>query len=138
MTLPKWLPTAGLSTKDFIAPSSLRFGNSRVFGISGKYGAVSFLQILAPELSDEMLADFLNTENGIVVNLHVQAIEQTEAIKRVKRIISGAYANDTPLQPQSERSKRRRQWVGPRENHAGVKVPWCWSPPAVRFMPLFS
>ena len=53
-------------------------------------------------------------------------------------IISGAYANDTPLQPQSERSKRRRQWVGPRENHAGVKVPWCWSPPAVRFMPLFS
>ena len=38
----KWLPTAGLSTKDFIAPSSLRFGNSRVFGISGKYGAVSF------------------------------------------------------------------------------------------------
>ena len=31
--------------------------------------------------------------------------------------------NDTPLQPQSERSKRRRQWVGPRENHAGVKFP---------------
>lgn len=30
----------------------------------------------------------------------------------------------TPLQPQSERSKRRRQWVGPHENHAGVKFPW--------------
>ena len=38
-------------------------------------------------------------------------------------IISGAYANDTPLQPQSERSKRRRQWVGPRENHAGGESP---------------
>ena len=31
--------------------------------------------------------------------------------------------NDTPLQPQSERSKRRRQWVGLHENHAGVKLP---------------
>ena len=57
-------------------------------GLGGKYGAVSFLQILSPELSDEMLADFLNTENGIVVNLHVQAIDQGEAIKTVKRKIT--------------------------------------------------
>ena len=57
----KWLAPSGLSTKDFIAPSSFRFGNARMFGLGGKYGAVSFLQILSPELSDEMLADFLNT-----------------------------------------------------------------------------
>ena len=75
----KWLAPSGLSTKDFIAPSSFRFGNARMFGLGGKYGAVSFLQILSPELSDEMLADFLNTENGIVVNLHVQAIDQSDA-----------------------------------------------------------
>ena len=84
--------------------SSLRFGNSRVFGISGKYGAVSFLQILAPELSDEMLADFLNTENGIVVNLHVQAIEQTEAIKRVKRKITDLDAMKIQEQKKAVRS----------------------------------
>ena len=82
----------------------LRFGNSRVFGISGKYGAVSFLQILAPELSDEMLADFLNTENGIVVNLHVQAIEQTEAIKRVKRKITDLDAMKIQEQKKAVRS----------------------------------
>ena len=84
----KWLAPSGLSTKDFIAPSSFRFGNARMFGLGGKYGAVSFLQILSPELSDEMLADFLNTENGIVVNLHVQAIDQSDAIKTVKRKIT--------------------------------------------------
>lgn len=84
----KWLAPSGLSTKDFIAPSSFRFGNARMFGLGGKYGAVSFLQILSPELSDEMLADFLNTENGIVVNLHVQAIDQNDAIKTVKRKIT--------------------------------------------------
>ena len=46
----KWLAPSGLSTKDFIAPSSFRFGNARMFGLGGKYGAVSFLQILYPEL----------------------------------------------------------------------------------------
>ena len=74
-----WLAPSGLSTKDFVAPSSLCFGTAKTFGLGGKYGAVSFLQILAPELSDEMLADFLKTESGVLVNLHVQAIDQTEA-----------------------------------------------------------
>ena len=33
----KWLAPSGLSTKDFIAPSSFRFGNARMFGLGGKY-----------------------------------------------------------------------------------------------------
>lgn len=83
-----WLPASGLSTKDFIAPSSFAFKNGRMFRMGKKFGAVSFLQILAPELTDTMLSDFLNTETGIVINLHVQAIDQNEAIKTVKRKIT--------------------------------------------------
>ena len=75
---------------------------------------------------------------GCAMTPHPAGEREPPTPKSWQLIISGAYANDTPLQPQSERSKRRRQWVGPRENHAGVKVPWCWSPPAVRFMPLFN
>lgn len=100
----KWLAPSGLSTKDFIAPSSFRFGNSRMFGLGGKYGAVSFLNILSPELSDEMLADFLNTENGIVVNLHVQAIDQSDAIKTVKRKITDLDAMKIQEQKRAVRS----------------------------------
>lgn len=100
----KWLAPSGLSTKDFIAPSSFRFGNSRMFGLGGKYGSVSFLNILSPELSDEMLADFLNTENGIVVNLHVQAIDQSEAIKTVKRKITDLDAIKIQEQKRAVRS----------------------------------
>ena len=100
----KWLASSGLSTKDFIAPSSFRFGNARMFGLGGKYGAVSFLNILSPELSDEMLADFLNTENGIVVNLHVQAIDQSEAIKTVKRKITDLDAMKIQEQKRAVRS----------------------------------
>ena len=100
----KWLAPSGLSTKDFVAPSSLCFGNAKTFGMGGKYGAVSFLQILAPELSDEMLADFLNTESGILLNLHVQAIDQTQAIKTIKRKITDLDAMKIAEQKKAVRS----------------------------------
>ena len=54
-----WLTPSGLTTKDFIAPSSFRFGEGRYFRMGRKIGAVSFLEILAPELNDRMLAILL-------------------------------------------------------------------------------
>ena len=53
-----------------------------------KYGAVSFLQILAPELNDRMLADFLDMESSLIVSLHIQSVDQVKAIKTVKRKIN--------------------------------------------------
>ena len=83
-----WLAPSGLSTKDFIAPSSFRFGDGRTFRMGRKLGAVSFLEILAPELNDRLLSDILDLENGIIVNLHVKSIDQSEAIKTIKRKIT--------------------------------------------------
>ena len=83
-----WLAPAGLTTKDFIAPSSFRFGEGRYFRMGRKIGAVSFLEILAPELNDRMLADILDLETGVIVNLHIRSIDQTEAIKTIKRKIT--------------------------------------------------
>ncbi len=53
-----------------------------------KYGAVSFVQIMAPELNDRMLADFLDMESSLIVNLHIQSVDQVNAIKTVKRKIT--------------------------------------------------
>ena len=53
-----------------------------------KLGAVSFLEILAPELNDRMLSDILDLENGIIANLHIRSIDQSEAIKTIKRKIT--------------------------------------------------
>ncbi len=78
----------GLSSKDFIAPDSFTFKSSQYFQIGRTYGAVSFLQILAPELTDRMLADFLDLENSMVVTLHIQSIDQSAAIKNIKRKIT--------------------------------------------------
>jgi len=83
-----WLPESGLSVKDFIAPSSFRFGDGRFFRMGSKYGAASFLQILAPELNDRMLADFMEAENGLILNLHIRSIDHNEAIKTIKRKIT--------------------------------------------------
>ena len=83
-----WLAPSGLSVKDFIAPSSFRFGEARRFGMGGKYGAVSFLQITAPELNDRVLADLLDTDSAIFVSLHIRSLDQNEAIKTVKRKIT--------------------------------------------------
>ena len=80
-----WLAPSGLSTKDFIAPSSFEFRNGRMFRMGKKFGAASFVQILAPELNDRMLADFLDMESSQIVNLHVQSVDQINAIKTVKR-----------------------------------------------------
>ena len=83
-----WLAPSGLSTKDFIAPSSFEFRTGKQFRMGKKYGAVSFLQILAPELNDRMLADFLDMESSLIVSLHIQSVDQIKAIKTVKRKIT--------------------------------------------------
>ena len=84
----EWLAPSGLSVKDFIAPSSFEFRTGKEFGIGNKLGAVSFLQILAPELNDRMLADFLDMESSLIVTMHIQSVDQTKAIKTVKRKIT--------------------------------------------------
>jgi hypothetical protein len=83
-----WLAPSGLSVKDFIAPSSFEFRNGRMFRMGQKYGAVSFVQIMAPELNDRMLADFLDMESSLIVNIHIQSVDQVNAIKTVKRKIT--------------------------------------------------
>ena len=74
----------GLSTKDFVAPTSFVFKSGKYFQMGGTLGAVSYLQILAPELTDKMLAEFLDMDKNLVVNLHIKSIDQMKAIKLVK------------------------------------------------------
>lgn len=83
-----WLAPSGLSVKDFIAPSSFEFRNGNMFNMGHKVGAVSFLQILAPELNDRMLADFLDMESSLIVTMHIQSIDQVKAIRTVKHKIT--------------------------------------------------
>ena len=83
------LAKTGLSTKDFIAPTSFTFSkDGKTFRIGEYSGAMSFLQILAPELTDRMLAEFLDLDDAVTVNLHIQSIDQATAIRNNKRKMS--------------------------------------------------
>ena len=78
------LVKSGLTTKDYVAPTSFVFKDGKTFMMGNTIGAVSYLQILAPELTDKMLAEFLDMDKDLIVNLHVQSVDQMKAIKLVK------------------------------------------------------
>ena len=99
-----WLPASGLSVKDFISPSSFHFGETRTFRIGKQYGAVSFLQILAPEMHDRILTDFMEADGNIMVTMHIRGINQNEAIKMVKRKITDLDAMKIQEQKRAVRS----------------------------------
>ena len=79
---------SGMGTKDFIAPTSFLFKNGKDFMMGNTIGAVSYLQILAPELTDRMLAEFLDMDRNLIVNLHIQSLDQMKAIKLVKNKVT--------------------------------------------------
>lgn len=83
-----WLVEQGLSTKDFIAPTGLGFPTGRYFKMGNMYGAVSYLAITASDISDRMLADFLDMESSQIVTMHLQSVDQTAAIKMIKHTIT--------------------------------------------------
>ncbi len=94
----------GLTTKDFIAPTSFDFSDGKHFRMGKTIGAVSFLHILAPELTDEMLKNFLEIQSSLAVNIHIRSIDQTEAIKMVKRKITDLDAMKIQEQKKAVRS----------------------------------
>ena len=98
------LPKTGLSVKDYIAPTSFDFRSGSVFRMGKTIGAISFIQILAPELSDRLLADYLEMNNAITVNLHIKSIDQAEAIKTIKRKITDLDAMKIAEQKKAVRS----------------------------------
>ena len=84
----KYLVGSGLSVKDFIAPSAFAFPNGRRFQMGSLYGCMSFLSIDASDISDRMLADFLSMESSQIVTMHIQSVDQNEAIKTIKHTIT--------------------------------------------------
>ncbi len=84
----KWLVNSGLSVKDFIAPTVFAFNGSRTFQMGSLYGSMSYLAITASDICDQMLADFLDMESSQIVTMHIQSVDQTSAIKTIKRTIT--------------------------------------------------
>lgn len=83
-----WLPASGMSTKDFIAPSSFDFSQTRMMGMGRKYAAVSYCAITGAELKDRVLANLMAMESGMVISMHVHPLDQNKAIQEIKRKVT--------------------------------------------------
>ena len=84
----KDIPQTGMGTKDFIAPDSFDFRQARAFRVGRCWGAASYLQILASELSDRLLREILELDAELTVTMHIQTVDQLKAIKTIKGKIS--------------------------------------------------
>ena len=90
----------GLSSKDFIAPTSFDFREGKCFKMGRTIGAVSFLQILAPELNDrndetvsipkgeyELMIDDLLTMSEIIQCVADMRTQDVKAIREFGKFI---------------------------------------------------
>ena len=84
----KYIIPTGATVYDFIAPTAFAFRSSRTFQMGGMYCAVSYINLLAADVCDEMLKRFLDMDSSQVVTMHMQPVDLAEAVKYVKRKLS--------------------------------------------------
>lgn len=72
----------GLTTKDIIAPESMRFYGNR-FEIGERFGQAMYLDGLANWMDSNFLTSLVAVNFESVFTLHISAMEQSEAIKKI-------------------------------------------------------
>lgn len=72
--------------KSCISPEQFDFSKGK-FKFGNYYGRISHLEILANELSDKFLSQLLEIEDeNINISFHIEPIEQSEAVKKIKSV----------------------------------------------------
>lgn len=74
----------GLTTKDIIAPTGMRF-NGNYFEIGERYGQAMFLEQIANWMNTNFLSDLTSTNFECVVSMSIKAIPTSEALKLIHR-----------------------------------------------------
>ncbi|WP_347814372.1 VirB4-like conjugal transfer ATPase, CD1110 family [Alkalihalobacillus sp. LMS39] len=70
--------------KDFIAPKFIEFKPEQ-FTVNSKHGATLYYSVEANELSDRVLAEFLELDLEMLVSMHIYSLDQQKAVRMVKR-----------------------------------------------------
>ena len=83
-----YLLNTGLTTKDFIAPSSFDFTDKKTFQFNDTYAQVIRIKDLPTDMSDNIVSEITELNFNLNVTLHIEAIEQKEALDLVKRKIA--------------------------------------------------
>lgn len=80
----------GLSSKDFIAPTSFvfddengKFDNRHYFKMGERIGAVDFIQITASDLPDVVLSELTGISSNICVTMHIKSLDRDQALRNI-------------------------------------------------------
>ena len=82
----------GMTTKDIIAPDSFLFKNN-YFMMGEKYGRVLYINQLPTFLNDKFLANMTEFPFNMMLTMNIQSVPPGDALKIVKRKITGMEAN---------------------------------------------
>ena len=99
----KYRAATGMSTKDFIAPPSIKFKKQN-FEIGKAKGRVSCIQILGGELTDRILNELFESDELSCVNLHIRPYDQSEALKFIRLKLTAVEAMKIDEQKKAARS----------------------------------
>lgn len=88
-----FLKQQGLSSKDYIAPSSFWWKPKNHFAIEDTYYRCMYLTNLPSSLTDEILRDLTDFDFPIITSLNIQPMAQEKAIRMVRKQLTGMEAN---------------------------------------------
>ena len=84
----------GLSSKDFIAPSSFCFKSgpelnaTRYFRVGERIGAVNYVKVFASDMEDRIISDILNMDSNVWISIHSDTMMRKTALEYVKNNIT--------------------------------------------------
>lgn len=79
---------SGKSEKDYIAPPGFDFRYPSRLKSGRMYGCVSYLEMIAPQLNDELLKRLLDIDSNISISIHMQTMDPVKASKMLKGALS--------------------------------------------------
>lgn len=88
----------GLSSKDFIAPSSFGFKSSpelnasKYFRSGDRVGAVSHIKIFASDMEDRIISDILSIDSNVWISIHSDTIPRDKALQLAKENLTSVQA----------------------------------------------
>lgn len=100
----------GLSSKDFIAPSSFSFksgpelDSTRYFRVGNRIGAVSYIKIFASDMEDRIINDILAIGSNIWVSIHADTIPRDVALRLAKENIANVQSTIISEQKKANQS----------------------------------
>ena len=106
------LKKQGLTTKDVIAPSVMRF-NGEHFNLGEHYGQTLYLQMLTTFLSTDFMAELNDLSCNILTTVHFDSLRQDKAMGLIKRQIVNINSNVIDAQKKASKAGYSADLISP-------------------------